>query len=201
MTPDRAQRDNNRPNRDLLLCVMGSVNSLRVTVARQSESIDALRAGIRRHDITMKGLVRRIDANPLQRLQQAVGPGRRRQGARHAPPRPQQTDESVNPRAILMRSPRNLHVIWDEFINGTGGNKPAKFFTRAERGTCKFVYSRRKHIWDMVEGLVRAGVPSRDAIDRIYTHYGPHLSPTAIIGLIKKDKKAGAVPVMLGGNA
>ena len=31
-----------------------------------------------------------------------------------------------------MSSPRNLHVIWDEYVNGVAGNKPAKFFTRAE---------------------------------------------------------------------
>ena len=146
----------------------------------------------------MKGLVRRIDANPLQRLQRAVTA--RRNPTRNAPHQPaMQTDGSVHPRAILMRSPRSLHVIWDEYVNGVGGNKPAKFFTRAERGTCKCIYSRRKHVWDMVDGLVRSGVPARDAVDRIYTHYGPHLSPTAIINRIKADKKAKTIPPMLRG--
>ena len=177
---------------------MGSVNTLRLTVARQSESLDALRAGLRRQDCTLRGLVRRIDANPLQQLQRATQGGGRH-GARNAPPPRQQTDGSINPRAILMHSPRNLHVLWDEYVNGVGGNKPAKYFTRAERGRCKFKYSRRKHVWDMVDGMVRAGIPSRDAVDRIYTHYGPQLSPTAIINLIKGDKKANRIPAMLRG--
>ena len=202
VTPDgRPQHDNmnGQSNRQLLLSVMGSVNTLKLTVARQTESIDAMRAGLRRHDGTLKGLVRRIDAHPLQQLQRAANTGRGRQGTRNAPPR-QQTDESVNSRAVLMHHPRNLHQLWDEYTNGVGGNKPAKFFTRAERGTCKFKYSRRKIVWDVVERLVHSGVPARDAVDRLYTHYGPQLSPTAIINLLKVDRKKKTIPQMLGGN-
>ena len=132
-------------------------------------------------------VVRRIDANPLQQLQLAAQ-GRGRQGTRNAPPL-QQADINVNTRAILTPNPRSLYMLWDEYMTGIGHNKPAKFFTRAERGRCKYKYSRRKIVWDVVERLVRAGVPSRDSIDRIYTQYGPNLSPTAIINILRKDKK------------
>ena len=88
-------------------------------------------------------------------------------------------------------------MLWDEYITGIGLNKPAKYFTRAERGTCKYKYSRRKIVWDVVDRLVRTGLPARDAIDRIYAHYGPNLSPTAIINSLRKDKKN--LPPMLRG--
>ena len=51
--------------------------------------------------------------------------------------------------------------------------------------------------WNWNE-LTRQGNPTkshRDAVDRIYTHYGPNLSPTAIINALRKDKAS--LPPML----
>ena len=94
--------------------------------------------------------------NPLHQLQRAAqGHGR----ARQIPQAPRlQTDSHVDPTALLMPRPRTLYQLWDEYIRGIGNNKPAKYFTRAERGKFKFKYSRRKVLWDLIERLNRAGV-------------------------------------------
>ena len=101
--------------------------------------------------------------------------------------------------AVLVRSPRTLHQLWDEYIKGIGNNKPAKDFTRLERGRHKFVYCRRKIVWDVVANLVRAGVPASEAIGRIYNAYGANKSVTTIINAIKKDKKDRRLPHALRG--
>ena len=82
-----------------------------------------------------------------------------------------------------------LHQLWDKYIKGIGNNKPAKDFTRLERGRHKFVYCRRKIVWDVVANLVCTGVPASEAIQQIYTAYGANKSVTTIINAIKKDKK------------
>ena len=61
-------------------------------------------------------------------------------------------DMDIN--AVLVRSPRMLHQLWDEYIKGIGNNKPAKDFTRLERGRHKLVYCCRKIVWDVVANLV-----------------------------------------------
>jgi hypothetical protein len=40
--------------------------------------------------------------------------------------------------------PKNLLMLWQEYIHGLPGNKPAKDFTSAERGAVKYAYSRKK---------------------------------------------------------
>ena len=44
--------------------------------------------------------------------------------------------EAVSDRrpAQLCSNPKPSRVLWDEHVNGTGGNKPAKDFTSEERG-------------------------------------------------------------------
>lgn len=191
-TPTRVDNVNGQPNRQLLLSVMSSVNSLRRSIIEQGNSLESVRNTMKQHDRTMKRLVQKIDSNPIQMLQRAAQ-GRRRQGMG-----PQaaffQDDAAVNARAVLTPNPRTLHVLWDEYVNGVGNNKPAKFFTRGERGRSKYKYSRRKVFWSIVEDLVRANVSATDAIERIYTHYGPNLSPTAIINAIRQDKKNESLP-------
>jgi hypothetical protein len=39
-----------------------------------------------------------------------------------------------DPKAVLSPNPRSLHFIWEEWITGLNGNKPASQFTREERG-------------------------------------------------------------------
>ncbi|KAE8999624.1 hypothetical protein PR001_g19008 [Phytophthora rubi] len=83
---------------------------------------------------------------------------------------PEQEPHRVS--AILAKRPRDLFELWHEFEFGLNGGKPAKEFTRAERGANKFAYFRRKMFWDIVACLVRAGFTSDTAIDKIYAVYG-----------------------------
>ena len=78
---------------------------------------------------------------------------------------------------------------------GTGGGKPAKAFTHAERGANKFSFSRRKVFWDTVDGMVRRGQLSDVAIDNIYRVYGWNNSVTNILNEMKRDRKRGATRV------
>ena len=105
-------------------------------------------------------------------------------------------DSHVDPTALLMPRPRTLYQLWDEYIRGIGNNKPAKYFTRAERGKFKFKYSRRKVLWDLIEQMNRAGISSSEAITRIHSHYG-NGSPTSIIDSIRKDRKNHTMPLSL----
>jgi hypothetical protein len=103
----------------------------------------------------------------------------------------EETDEvsPVSVSASLTPTLRNLHDVWDEYINGIGGRKAARLFTYRERGRVKHKYSRRKVIWDLISGLVREGYTSQVAIDKIYAAYGEGTSVTEIIDRIRKDKK------------
>ena len=77
--------------------------------------------------------------------------------------------------------------------------KPAKFFTRVERGRCKSKYSRRKKVWDLISILLRTGhcQTSREACELIRSIYGQSSSVTTIIRKIVADQKAGTVPEAL----
>ena len=61
--------------------------------------------------------------------------------------------------AVLGRCPKTLFVLWDEYINGIGGSKPAKEFTRRERGLKqnKFKYCNRLIVWKCMERLIIRG--------------------------------------------
>jgi hypothetical protein len=95
--------------------------------------------------------------------------------------------------ASLMPTPRNLHDLWHEYMHGIGGRKAARLFSSFERGRVKFKYSRRKVVWDLVAGLVRAGHTAERAIDSIYAVYGGSISVTNIINGLKRDKKDGTL--------
>jgi hypothetical protein len=50
----------------------------------------------------------------------------------------------------LRKTPKTLFVLWQEFEVGIGGRKPARLFTRVERGRVKCLYCRRKVLWEAV---------------------------------------------------
>ena len=56
------------------------------------------------------------------------------------------------PNAVLFARPKSLHVLWQEYEKGIGGNVAAKNFTASERGygSIRFTYSKRKVFWDFV---------------------------------------------------
>jgi hypothetical protein len=95
--------------------------------------------------------------------------------------------------ATLSPTPRTLHLLWDEYEQGIGGRKAARFFSREERGKAKHKYHRRKVVWDCIAELVRAGLTSQVAIDRIYQVYGENPTVTRIINRMKEDRQNGIV--------
>ena len=70
-------------------------------------------------------------------------------------------------------------------------------FTREERGQVKHKYLRRKVVWDCVSALVRSGLTSNVAIDRIYQVYGVNATVTTIINRMKRDKLDGNIHPLL----
>lgn len=96
--------------------------------------------------------------------------------------------------ARLSKCPKDLYTLWKEFEFGIRGNKPAKLFTRRERGAQKAVYSRRKLFWDLVLKLLKKGHTSDTAIDRIYAVYGRNLAVTNILQQLRLSKKNGYHP-------
>ncbi len=93
--------------------------------------------------------------------------------------------------ALLSKAPKNLYILWDEWMDGLGGNKPARLFTMWERGKNKSLYSRRKVFWDKVSENVKAGKSAHEAIDKIYGVYGHEKSVTQVLRCMKNDRKNG----------
>ena len=193
VTPNR---DNVRgtSNRQLLLSVMSTLNALRRTVTDQSNQLDGMRGDMRRLERTNAALNRKIDSNPLHQLQQAAA----RRGTLPVPGSPRrQVDTTADPTAVLMPHPRDLHQLWRECTHGCGRNKPARCFTRAERGRNKSACSRRKAIWDIAEKQVRAGHSAAEAVSNICNHFGQNKSPTAVVSAMRRAKDANALPLSL----
>ena len=90
--------------------------------------------------------------------------------------------------ATLSACPRDLYTLWQEWEFGIAGRKPAKTFTRQERGRVKFKYSRRLLVWEVLAHLVRAGYTSHAACDKLYEIYG-HRTVSELIDKIRVDKR------------
>ena len=95
------------------------------------------------------------------------------------------------PEATLSPSPRNLHVLWEEWVTGVGGRKAARLFTAQERGRNKHKFHRRKVVWDQISTMINAGYSSPAAIEAIYSAYGHGSTVTTIINRLKEDKRNG----------
>ena len=98
------------------------------------------------------------------------------------------------PPVKLYKNPRTLFDLWQEYEFGISGTKPAKEFTRAERGENKSLYCRRNVFWQLMVQMINAGHTSDSAIDKIYTVYGSSLSVTSILLCLVQDRKRGGHP-------
>ena len=81
-------------------------------------------------------------------------------------------------------------MLWDEYVNGIGGRKPAREFTRVERGRVKHIYSKRLIIWRCIKRLLDRGYTLSTAINKITRVYGD-ISMTELIKKMRPDKKRG----------
>jgi len=98
--------------------------------------------------------------------------------------------------ASLSPTPRDLHVLWQEYEFAVGGRKPAKLFTASERGRVKYTYHRRKVVWDTVAELIRRGHTAQTAIDLILQTYGENTTTTKIINQMRRDRPNGGHPAL-----
>ena len=110
--------------------------------------------------------------------------------------RRQNNDDGLS-MATLLPHPKSIYILWEEWHSGVGGRKPAKSFTRAERGVCKYKYHRRKVVWDKISEMVRSGLTSDVAIDRIYEAYGNSSTVSAIINRMRIDRRNDSFPDLL----
>ena len=95
-----------------------------------------------------------------------------------------------NPPATLMACPRTLDLLWEEWVNGTGGSKPARDFTSVERGRVKFRYSCRKIVWLCIERLLSRGCTLPTAFARIRRVYGD-VPVSHLIKKMRPDERRG----------
>jgi hypothetical protein len=140
------------------------------------------------HYATIQKQIERMDGN-IKRL--AMMPARRIIPASRVGGGGLNESQPVQP-ANLCKCPKNLFVLWAEYESGIGGNKPARTFSLSERGKVRFQYCRRKIILDTVDALVRRGVTSDVAIDRIYAECaGPTVKVNQVISKIIEFRKYG----------
>ena len=99
-------------------------------------------------------------------------------------------DDRMSDTAHLMSHPRTLCVLWQEWMVGVAGNKPARLFIRAKRGRAKFRYCIRKVFWDKVVEMMAAGHTNVTAIDKIYEIYG-NKDISYILVAMSKDRRNG----------
>ena len=95
--------------------------------------------------------------------------------------------------AILSRNPWTLSVLWDEWMNGIGGNLPARSFEPVQRGQrgVKANYSFRKPFWKCMERLINSGSNVATALQRIDDVYSRYGSVTKQLKQIGRDEKNG----------
>ena len=101
---------------------------------------------------------------------------------------------AVEPPATLSPAPPNLYVLWDEWIVGIGGRKPAVEFTPAERGRCKSTFSKRKVFWERVALMCNGSYTAQKAIDKIRQVLGTHLTVTQTLQALAKHRANKTMP-------
>ena len=174
--------------RNQLLGVQSALLAMRQENLELKTSMSAMKAILERNFEVVNGNLRRIALRPARRI---AAPVEVDDGGGGAGVGTAANDLAMM--ATLMPTPRSLHDLWQEYLHGVGGRKPARLFSYTERGRSKHRYSRRKVVWDLVSGLVRLGYSSEVAIDRIYAVYGGQTSVTMIINGVKRDKKNGTL--------
>ena len=104
-------------------------------------------------------------------------------------------DKMRQRRAVLMKRPKDLNVLWHEYKFGQSDRaKPAEFFTPAERGKSKLAYSRREVFWYLVVNMFIRRYTSDLIIDKIYSTFGQALTVSTILVKLRNDNRRGGYP-------
>lgn len=92
-------------------------------------------------------------------------------------------------------SVRTLHLLWKEWTDGLDGNMPASQLARSQRGGKKrYLWYKRKHVWDAIKRMTDKGIHHTVAIDAIEQAYGRGKTISHYIDCLKRDKKTGGHP-------
>jgi hypothetical protein len=163
-------------------CLMSEMMALNVNVLqlqrRQEEMITETQRSFRDLQEFMQKNIQRMNSSIKRIALQPVV-------------RPRNEEARERARALLVKCPRDLFVLWQEYEHGIDGSKPARLFTSKERGQCKYTFSLRMNFWSIVEEMIRRGHTSDSALDKVYSVYGRAESTTCILRAIRKDKNAG----------
>lgn len=180
-----------RSQRDQLISMQSDLVSIRRMLAERNTREDERYLQLERRLANVERNTHRIAAQPAFRTARATD--------NHddiAPPG-NANQNHVPYQSTLSPTPRTIHSLWLEYETGIGGRKPARDFTREERGRVKHKYHRRKVVWDCVSRLIRAGLTANVACDRIYQVYGVSTPVTRIINNMKRDARNGTLHQLL----
>ena len=89
-----------------------------------------------------------------------------------------------------MNHPRTLGALWNKWQNGITGSKPAREFSRQEKGRVKFKYSNRLIVWKCIERLLDRGNNLSTAFSKICRVYGG-VTITVLIKKMSRDERNG----------
>ena len=67
--------------------------------------------------------------------------------------------------------------------------KEDKDFTAIKQGRVKYIYHRKKCVWDNIGEMVRSGWSLHEACNRIYEVNGQNSNVTQIINEMRKDRE------------
>ena len=120
----------------------------------------------------LKAQVRVLSNAPARRLGRststAAAPPERRQIVHVGPGAPTQE----GPPATLYPRPRRLQQLWEEWVSGIDGRKPACEFTSYERGQVKSKFCLRKPFWLLMERLIKTrGFDTQTALNKVHQVY------------------------------
>ena len=158
-----------------------------------TNSLDGMNATLRSHDRMLNRMARRIDANPLNKLNRVAA---RNEGQNQRNQPANQPTGIATSTAVLSPNVRTIQDLWREWTTGLHGHKAAKDFNAQERGRCKSKFCRRKIVWDLIRQHINAGRLATDVIAAIYAAY-PQKSVTQIINTIRRQKSNNELPSSL----
>lgn len=178
--------------RELLLAVLSVCTQNQTQMANLQIQREHDRGQTRQEYRRLSQAMNRVANRPDIRLQAAANAGQNQQADAAAG-----VPGAISVNARLSRTPRSLELLWQEYTVDIGGRKPARDFNAQERGKEKHNYCRRKVLWDLIGGLIRAGDTVQTACDRIRHVYGADVSITNLTIRYKKDKRDGTLHASL----
>ena len=171
--------------------ISGSVDAILTMMASARREAREQHADIKAHvDARLDGMSRELAAIRVQVQQAATIPAFRLGSS----PGHRSEDGRV---AKLVDRPKNLEILWREYVSGINGTKPASEYNDSDKRRNATKFCRRKKFWDIVSLWVRAHKTPEQAISKIYQVYHPVTSVSKILDKLAQDKKTGGHPQLL----